>query len=261
MYSEDGRMITVWKDNVKDYEKVGWYTMRSVAYSTVYPLRTSNVQKEIPATITNEYIQNGYDLFKEDYMTILYSLDDRKIAVKNTEVQNYKKVGWYTYKDYLNIKVDEAVKKYDYETALCTLLTAKSTYWQNEDRQAIIGQKMQDLRYAWMKAINSPVAVIWGGVEDSYGYPVASIGLRNICDKDITSFEVIFTCYDAYGKVTTDYPWLYNGTVTASYDRGTFKQLTKVPFRWTLYSNERTVSIKNVRVVKVAYSDGTTWHS
>ncbi len=263
MYAEDGRTITVWKDSVEDYKKVGWYTTRSAVNSIIYETSKWFFEKlEIPAAKTNEYIQKGcWDLVTEDYMTVLFSSDDRKLAVKNTEVGTYKKLGWYTYKEYLDLKIDPLIKSKQFETAMQTLEQAEKTYKWNEGKQAVIKQKEQNLRYSWMKVINSPIAIISSNVEEDHGYPDAVISLRNISDKTIVSFKVEFTCYDAYGRVTTDYPWLYNGQFTGRDDRCNFKSNSKNNWYWTLYSNERTASIKNVRVVEAAYSDGTTWRS
>ena len=264
MYAEDGRTITVWKDSVEDYKKVGWYATRSAVYSIMYDTSRSYYfdKLEIPAAKTNEYIQKGcWDLVTEDYMTVLFSADDRRLAVKNTEVQTYKKLGWYTYKEYLDIKIDPLIKSRQFEPAMQTLEQAKKTYTWNEGKQAVINQKEQSLRYSWMKVINSPIAIISSNVTDKYNYPKANITFRNISDKTIVSFEIEFICYDSYGKVTTDYPWLYNGKFTGISDRDNIPTNELNTYTWTLYSNERTASIKNVRIVKVAYSDGTTWHS
>ncbi len=263
MHAEDGRTLTVWKDKVDDYKKVGWF-LSPDEYSTIYytPDRYFIKKIDVPMEKTNEYIQKGYwDLINEDYMTVLFSADDRKLAVKNTEVGTYKKLGWYTYKEYLDLKIDPLIKSKQFEPAMQTLEQAVQTYTLNEGRQSVIREKAQSLRYAWMKVINSPIAIISSNVTDKYNYPKANITFRNISDKTIVSFEIEFVCYDAYGKVTTDYPWLYNGKFTGVSDRDNIPSNELNTYTWTLYSNERTASIKNVRIVKVAYSDGTTWHS
>lgn len=263
MHAEDGRTLTVWKDKVDDYKKVGWF-LSPDEYVTLYhtSYRYFIKKLDVPIAKTNEYIQKGYlDIINEDYVTVLFSADDRKLAVKNTEVETYKKLGWYTYKEYLDLKIAPLIKSKQFETAMQTLEQAEKTYKWSEGKQAVIKQKEQSLRYSWMKVINSPIAIISSNVTDKYNYPKANITFRNISDKTIVSFDVEFTCYDAYGKVTTDYPWLYNGKFTGRSDRDNIPSNELNTYTWTLYSNERTASIKNVRIVKVAYSDGTTWHS
>lgn len=263
MHAEDGRTLTVWKDKVDDYINVGWF-LSPDEYVTLYhtSYRYFIEKFDVPIAKTNEYIQKGYlDVINEDYVTVLFSADDRKLAVKNAEVETYKKLGWYTYKEYLDIKIDPLIKSRQFEPAMQTLEQAVQTYTLNEGRQSAIREKAQSLRYAWMKVINSPIAIISSNVTDKYNYPKANITFRNISDKTIVSFEIEFVCYDAYGKVTTDYPWLYNGKFTGVSDRDNIPSNELNTYTWTLYSNERTASIKNVRIVKVAYSDGTTWHS
>ena len=96
--------------------------------------------------------------------------------------------------------------------------------------------------------------------ENSIGTPEANIEFINLDRRTIVSFEVEFTCYDSYGNVTTDFPILYDGSLTGYTDRESIEYLDLPCYSWALYSNERTSSIGNIKLKKVAFSDGTIWY-
>ena len=73
------------------------------------------------------------------------------------------------------------------------------------------------------------------------------------------ALEAFWTCVDAYGAVTTDYPYLYNGNFTGTVDRICLSHGERATYYWDLYENERTADIRNLHVSRCAFSDGTHW--
>jgi hypothetical protein len=95
--------------------------------------------------------------------------------------------------------------------------------------------------------------------ENSIGIPIVKISYRNLTNKTIVSYDLGFTCYDAYGNATSDSKY-DSVSINAASDRIKIDPGIMSVGTWTLYNNERTHSISKPYVKKVAFSDGTTWY-
>ena len=129
---------------------------------------------------------------------------------------------------------------------------ADSRYWT-------FFSKRNTLCAAWQKAIGSPIAISGNTItHNSIGIPEVNIQFRNLTMVDVVSFEVKFTCIDAYGNATSD--WSHrNGTFAGYMDSDTIPAYGTEVYTWTMYSNERTTSIRNARILRAAFADGSTW--
>ena len=189
----------------------------------------------------------------------VYSLDGRHVKIRPYKLKAQQSVGWYLYPDYID-KI--ANKKYtagdregaveEYETAMETVGTSNKSYYYFKNKRDNMCQK-------WSKEIKSPIAIVSYAVGSSYGYPDAIIRIRNLTPKTIIDLDVRFTCYDGYWKQTSDY-YGNDGSYYGYLESGsTFTSYECSFIHWTLYSNERTKHIGNVKVKNVAYSDGSSW--
>lgn len=95
-------------------------------------------------------------------------------------------------------------------------------------------------------------------VSNSYSYPDAKIKLTNLTEKRIIAFELSFSCYDAYNDpVNRSF-----STSNRFYGKGTDVSIETgetYSFTWDLFSYSNTSKISNVKIDKVAFSDGTVW--
>lgn len=227
------------------------------------------------------YLANGwYETMGQGADAItMYALDGRTQQVATNNVTANQAVGWYLYPDYVCAKADQMMEYGNREEAITYLeshLTeevkaAQGTsfnYTSPITRNDVIGtpnglkyfEKKELLCQAWSKAIGSPIAIVKSNIDhNSIGIPEVYITFRNLTGKDISALEVEFTCIDAYGKVTTDWPSLYNGNFTGYMEDDILKAYTEDTYCWTLYSNERTASIRNPHIVRAAATDGTRW--
>ncbi|WP_028558704.1 stalk domain-containing protein [Paenibacillus pinihumi] len=106
---------------------------------------------------------------------------------------------------------------------------------------------------------NVPLEIIeWSISYDVLNYPEANIAVRNLTDKTIASFELSFSCYDAFGQKVT-YRFgnsnRFKGTAVNSDIKSGYAQLVT----WDLTYYARTSQLKNITIDKVAFSDGTVW--
>lgn len=95
-------------------------------------------------------------------------------------------------------------------------------------------------------------------VKNAYNYSDAEITVTNLTEKRIVSFELSFSCYDAYNDPV-------NRSFTTSnrfYGKAndiSVKMAETYTFTWDLFSFSGTSKISNVKIDKVAFSDGTVW--
>lgn len=192
----------------------------------------------------------------------LYNLNQEEISVLPAEVEAYKAAGWYTYNDFICEWANKLAKEQGYAAAAEYLSTKLYSNEFNANNPTTQRQwdTLNNIYKYWYGEIGIPIVIT-----DSYiGYnsidtPQANISLWNISGKDIDSFELEFVCYDAYGNVTSDYSW-YNGSYTGWMDNAQLSHGEESYYYWTLYSNTRTRSVRNIRITKVAFSDGTYWY-
>jgi len=287
MYAVDGRTKYFHESQVEAQKTVGWYDAPPVLMYTIdgrtkyYPATAVEAQKTVgwfdgPPVLmytidgrTKYYSAKAVEAQKTvGWYTappvIMFASDGRTKYFAATDVEAHRKVGWYTESDYLNSHIGQVVKSSGYNTAVKKLEkhldSYDSAYIKDAAIRGRIQNKITSLISLWYASIKCPMAVIsWSRSENSIGIPEISITFRNVSPKTIVAFEQIFTCYDAYGKATTDYPSLYNASYTGYMDGERILPGEEVTYYWTLYNNERTHKVSWPKMKKVAFSDGTTW--
>ena len=279
MYSADGKTKIVDRKNVAAYKKVGWYekvdyltTMyatngktklvalkdvaanKKVGWFDAPPVTVYSIDGKTKVISSNDvaaYKKVGWYDNKADVTTTMYSADGRTKQVFKGKVAAEKKVGWLSLADYGKLLVN----KYGGETALATIESQENTV-----DSATYNNAVKETLNAYYRKVGCPLAVVDWSRGSDYGIPEIHITFRNLSQKTIVAFENNFTCYDAYGNITTDFPSLYNGSYNGYCDDEYVLSGTKFTRTWTLYNNERTHSISWPSIIKIAFSDGSTWY-
>lgn len=226
LYADDGRLTAVKPGLVAEYEAQGWH---------------------------------------RDTMVTMYALDGRTKEVRQRNVAAEQSVGWYLHTDYTIVRAESWAREGDYSSAVLLVQMEKLNAQQGNDQTAYSALQAKDLelRARWQSSMGGcPLRVHDNTVSITYnsiGIPVVNVSVWNISNKDIRSFEIKWTCIDAYGNVTTDWPTIHDGTFVGYMEREIFPADGVKTFSWTMNSNERTASVRNVQVVRVSYTDGTTW--
>lgn len=223
---------------VQEYKKIGWYDNPD---EKIIMYASGGRKSKVSIANVEKYSSNGW---YTEPLVWMYA-DNKKLEVPNALIEDYKMVGWYTLDEYISHllhlgKYDKAVKFLNNDA------------YTSESEDTI--NKMLNKVY---KHIGEPlVAYDWYISENSIGVPKANINLKNLTNKQIISFEIVFTCYDAYGDETYDYG---SAKKTAFSDRDKIEPYSDFEKYLTLNGNERTNSISTPKVIRVAFSDGTYW--
>ncbi len=217
---------------------------------------------EVKPGLVAEYEAQGWH---RETMVTMYALDGRTKEVRQRNVAAEQTVGWYLHTDYTIVRAESWAQEGDYSSAVLLVQIEKLNAQLNNDQTAYSALQAKDLelRARWQSSMGGcPLRVHDNTISITYnsiGIPVVNVSLWNISNKDIRSFEIKWTCVDAYGNVTTDWPTIHDGTFVGYMEREILKADSVNTFNWTMNSNERTASVRNVQVVRVAYTDGTVW--
>ncbi len=253
VYDADGRTAMVTSEERPLYLGHGWY---SEPVTRMYA--SDGRTKVVTLDRVAENVSVGWYEHYEDVYTTLYSMDGRTKDVLKINVEAEEAVGWYTLPHYLMAYADQLVTDEGYETAVEFL---ESLQKLDSANAAEYQQKIDQLLQKWMKEINCPLAILGYTITyNSIRTPEVNIEVRNLSQKTIIRLDITWTCRDAYGNITTDFPSLYNGNFTGYTDADSaLAPGERSILTWTLYSNEQTAYITNYYVESVAYSDGTSW--
>lgn len=257
MYTPDGRSSIILQSEIEAYKNVGWYTE---PVSMMYAPDGRTLVVPLPEVEAHKAVG-----WYTDPVTTMYALDGRTLVVPISEVEAHKAVGWYDYIGFIIASSDIHVTNYGYSTAICTLEEYLDeqciTYINDPEAQKAIKQKALSLQNEWYKKVGDPmVAIKWEIVTNNYGLPVVILTHRNISDKTVVAFKTLFTCYDASGKVTTDYPSRYSGNYTGYANNVNIEPGIEWIGALTLSDNRKTTSISWPYFTEVVFSDGTKWH-
>lgn len=217
---------------------------------------------EVKPGLVAEYEAQGWH---RDATVTMYALDGRTKEVRQRNVAAEQSVGWYLHTDYTIAKAENWAQEGDYSSAVLLVQIEKLNAQTGNDQTAYSALQAKDLelRARWQSSMGGcPLRVHDNTVSITYnsiGIPVVNVSIWNIGNKDIRSFEIKWTCIDAYGNVTTDWPSIHDGTFVGYMEQEILPADGVKTFSWTMNSNERTASVRNVQVVRVAYTDGTVW--
>ncbi len=191
----------------------------------------------------------------------VYNLNAEELKILPAQVEQYKAAGWYPYDDFVCEWAKKLSREQGYEAAVRYLQDKiySAEYAYGATATAAQFATLSQLYQNWYATVGVPVVIMDSYITyNSIDTPEANIRLWNISGKEITAFELMFTCYDAYGNITTDYS-IYNGNFNGWVDDADMAVGEESVYTWALYSNSRTKSIRNIYMTKVAFSDGTYW--
>ena len=231
--------------------EINWHPQSRTLKMWVVGVDVSPVQQSVEILYVPMYSTDGKVKWLTPYNTIAYKND-----------------GWLYFGDYLVYKANEIQKNSGYEDAITFLqneISSLNTTKTDHNVSYISSSKnaytkLIDMYKIWSGEIGSPVMCINSTVNalDS-GTPQLQAELWNISGKNINSFVMEFTCFDENDKETTDFPELYNGTVEANASSAGLSIGEKDTFTMALNSNKKAKSVKDLKIKKVVFSDGTIW--
>ena len=254
VYYPDGRTRMVSEDERAVHLENGWY---SYPVSTVYG--DDGTEKLVAETEKEYYLSIGWHENKSEVYTTMYALDGRSKEVLNINIAREQSVGWYLYADYVCALADNKVNTEGWEAGVSYMEEIiYSTDKNDVNYQQFVNKKSQ-LCTSWCQNVRQPVVITGYSFSwNSIGTPEVYITFRNISGKTVTSLEAFWTCVDPYGRPTADYSW-YNGNYNGWMNGIKIAHGETGTYYWTLYSNEKTTDLKNLRMEKCAFSDGSSW--
>ncbi len=254
VYYPDGRTHMVSDSERQVYLDHGWY---SVPVTTVYG--DDGSEKVIEGSEYEYYISLGWHGDRSEVYATMYALDGRSKEVLKIKVAAEQAVGWYLYPDYICALADQKVNTEGWEAGVSYIEDIISdTDKEDANYQKFVDKKDQLCR-SWCASLGDPIAITGYNVTWRNGTPRVYITYRNISGKTVNSLEAFWTCVDAYGRATADYYW-YNGNYNGWMNGISLKHGESETYYWDLYSNSQTSDLKNLRMEKCAFSDGSSWY-
>ena len=253
MYAADGRQMLVSGDEIEAYKKVGWYAQPPVLMYAGDG-RTLYVSGDEVET----YMGVGWYL---EPMCTVYAPYDAQLVIPVRELQAYINVGWFsTYDEALYNEVvpviQKSLREKDYEAAIDECNYALYCF---EDYN-VFYDDIWNTRYAimddWRAKVKQPVIVDYSYTSVQNGTTCANIAFRNISRKTVAAIELEFGCYDVFGD-----PVNYLGTnvIKANVKDAYLYTLDVKSYYWKLYGRSDTEYIRNIKIKRVAFTDGTVW--
>lgn len=193
--------------------------------------------------------------------------------VTDEERPFYLNAGWYESKEAaiqaIDLKLQESVDKIilsaeayasegAYDLALTALRAASDEFDSGDTYYTSLMEKQRIIADAWRDSSSCPIgATSYSISRDVIGNPEATIQLWNLSYKTITAFKIQFDCYDAFGAPSRAYDGSY--TFRGYSDSEELAPLDYTQATWTLYVQDNTKTIRNIRITQIMFSDGTSW--
>lgn len=257
MYSADGREIQVSAKEVEAQRAVGWFTSLPV---TMYAADG----RELLVSEDEVALYQTLGWYSEPLHTV-YAPYDRSLTVPAAEVQAYVNVGWFTTYDeavYNEVipKLQEALAVSDYNRVIDLCDDALGRFSESETAFAEdITGTMYAAMDAWRAVAKQPIVFMSTYMTDYYGTPRINIVMRNIGYREISAVDLEFNCCNAFGEPVKYNKYgnsLYNGWA----NKMEFESLETQTWHWDLYGYSEADMIKNLKLIRVAFSDGTVWY-
>lgn len=258
MYAADGRTLQIEQSEIEAYEAVGWYReppylMYAADGRTLYVL-TSEIEA---------YEAVGW--YREPLRS-MYAKDGRVLAVPENEVEAYQNVGWFISREEANYNAlidtyNSVMYVQDYEGALnlCETALYDGTLAEGSIFYEDIAAKRRYVADVWRNYVSCPIGIVSHYVgKNSIGTPTVNINFRNLSYLPITAFKLTFDCYDAFGnpsRWTSYHSNRYEGYMNSI----EFAPMSRETYYWTLYLQESTTNVQNMRITEVVYADGSKW--
>lgn len=184
--------------------------------------------------------------------TTMYAGDGRSIDVPESQINEWRNVGWYTSDDIYTkiIQPNYHICKNAYDYAgMIELVNAylPLTYGTiHESSMYAIRTEAMDL---WRIGSGKPIGIAKATIKNGN-----TIGATffNVCYLPIIEFEFCYTCYDAQGnQMQSEYSGLRHNATPL---------LPGVAYYIDGYLGAQNVSyLDNLRITRVVFADGTEW--
>lgn len=258
------KFVDVLETDIKVYANNVQLTSYALNGYTLIPLEELNVFGNVywveSERAVKLWIDGLHALAKRQDVKItpieLVNINGQKASVLPKDYNAYVKAGWYTYSDFIIAYTNKLQKTNGLEQA--------TEYLQNKIKEGgfTVEQKHRNLLNSLYNQLYNKykVPILIKGTRMNYTYgntPQVYIDFWNISGKDISSFDLTFYCYNSYGKPDTTY---YNGRFDGWMVNAGFKAGTVEDYYWTLYDYPKAVAIKNLKITKVAFADGSVWY-
>ena len=204
--------------------------------------------------------------------TTLYNADGKEVKVPSHDVAASLDMGLFYYPEYVDSAIakiytiaDSRVADGGYEAGIEYLeglyvrdFVGRDSGYEDYFKNAVTN-KIRALCDAWSKEIKSPIGIISTKVGKSYGIKEAGIAVRNLTDKHLTRFDMMFYCYDPYNLPVKYYGYSNNNNSFKAWCDESFKPYEMKWIYWDLYGFDECTQIKNLKMVSAVFSDGTIW--
>ena len=272
----DGTTVSVPAYYVAIYEALGWERADSSSENvsgTVIMYNAEGVAKEVALKDVEKYELAGWTTTKPGannsgsiaYVKLYYH-DGTTKDIPQGEVEAYKAKGWanaydeavYTYATKgdggENLGAVALLEDKKYELAFNNVQDALDKLENTESEYvSLLYYLRTSITDSWREAANSPLGFInyWFNEKDSKRIIVFEY--RNISNSRIQSFRINFDICDKDGNTIE--------TNSGSYYVNNLQMIPceKKRVGWAIESGEAATSITNLKVMEVAFSDGTVW--
>lgn len=282
----DGTLIRVPLKDVAAYKALGWehIYVEFNAMGNVIIYNGAGDPKEVSFENAEKYTKEGWYFIKpgtqpaplpelpeeekpvQDENITIYHHSGTTKTINSTEFESYKGKGYgksleeaiynfAMYGDGGENKGSVALlndKKYELsfreiESALDKIEDSNSEY------VTLLYNQRTKIVETWETAANSPLGFINYWFDNRDGKRVVLFEYRNIGNKRITYLAINFDICDSSGEVieTNEGSYFVNNLQVIPCDK------TRVG--WVVQSGNDAVSVKNVKVIEVRFSDGTVW--
>ncbi len=233
MYSKDGTAKLVSVNEVSKYELAGWSKEAPVTSEAMTVYSYTGETKEIFKDEYEQYMEKGwFSAFDEAlYSYTAFGNDTEPGVISLLENKKYE-LAFNMVKDAID-KLESTNPESEYVSMLYYLRTSVTDTWR--------------------EAANSPLGFINYWFTDRGEQRFVIFEYRNISNDRIKAFEINFDICDKDGNVIE--------TNKGSYSVSNLKLVPcdKARVGWEAESGADAVSIKNVKVMAVTFTDGTVW--
>ena len=265
----DGTVVEVPEKHVETYKMLGWVEASDIDkdQSTVTMYDEDGNAIKVPVSEVEKYEKDGWSTAKSEGKKItVFSQDGREKQILDTQYDEYTKKGWFaTYEEAVynyamfgtgsdSKGVEELLNNKNYELAYNTVQDAIDRI---ENSSSDYVRELYDVRSeimeTWNAAAKSPLGFINYWFDNLDGELHIFYEYRNVSNSRINAFKLEFDICDSDGNVLKKNvgPYYVDGLQIAPCD--------KQRVAWKLEESDDVMSIKNLKVKEVSFTDGTKW--
>lgn len=223
VYAPDGRERTITNLQVPTYTSVGWY-----AAVTMYAPSSNGAF-------------NGASI--------------RTKQVSPFKVEEYEKVGWYTYEGVVLYHLRRECNNYMAEekyNAVFEAVEEKLDFFRGTKYEKELYTIRTEAMNKWRNSIYRPMGCISYKITNrNSSSPGLEFQLRNLSYKKIVLYKIEYSYCDAYGNVVKNMYTIEDDSVVG------IAESSKIERGFS--GGSRTTSLQNIRVTYVLFEDGTIW--